>query len=123
MKRISLLILSCLVLSSLFSQATAVDKVRVKQITLGEVAAVDATANSLTVRGKKAEVVITTDERTEIKKGSIRSSLADLQIGDKVTVKYLETDGRSIARVIDIKSAKAEKTSVKSNEPIKSQKK
>lgn len=106
MKRISLFILSCLILSSLFSQAAAADKVRVKQITLGEVAAVDAAANSLTVRGKKAEVVITVDEKTQIRKGPVRSSLADLQIGDRVTVKYSEADGRSIARVIDIKPAK-----------------
>jgi hypothetical protein len=42
------------------------EKVKVKQIT-GEVAAVDAAAKTLTVKSKKVELAITTDEKTEVK--------------------------------------------------------
>jgi hypothetical protein len=45
-----------------------------------------------------------------VKKGTAKSSLSDIQIGDRVTVKYSEADGKSFARSIEIKTAKAEKT-------------
>lgn len=64
-------------------------KAKVKQIT-GEVAAVDAAAKTITVKGKKAEVVISADEKM----------LADVKVGDKVVVKYTEQDGKNIAKSI-----------------------
>lgn len=72
-------------------------KAKVKQIT-GEVAAVDAVAKTITVKGKKAEVVISADEKM----------LADVKVGDKVVVKYTEQDGKNIAKSIK-KTAPAEK--------------
>lgn len=73
-------------------------KAKVKQIT-GEVAAVDAAAKTITVKGKKAEVVISADEKM----------LADVKVGDKVVVKYTEQDGKNIAKSIKKSAAKAEK--------------
>jgi Cu/Ag efflux protein CusF len=73
-------------------------KAKVKQIT-GEVAAVDTAAKTITVKGKKAEVVISADEKM----------LADIKVGDKVVVKYAEQDGKNIAKSIKKSAAKAEK--------------
>jgi len=122
MKKILLIVLSCLILLSMPGLAAAVEKVKVKHIA-GEVAAVDAAANSLTVRGKRAEVVITANEKTSVKLEKKNASLADLKIGDKVTVKYSETDGKNIARSIETVPAKTEKTPLKVPEPVKSPKK
>jgi pyruvate dehydrogenase E2 component (dihydrolipoamide acetyltransferase) len=74
---------------------------KVKQVT-GEVVAVDAKAKTLTVKGKKADVVLTADDKAAAK-------LADVKVGDKVTVKYKETDGKNVATGIVAKKAKAEK--------------
>jgi Cu/Ag efflux protein CusF len=71
---------------------------KVKQIT-GEVTAVDAAAKSVTVKGKKAEVVISADEKM----------LADVKVGDKVVAKYAEQDGKNVAKSIKKAAAKAEK--------------
>ena len=76
---------------------------KVKQVS-GEVAAVDAAAKTLTVKGKKGEVALTADDKAAAK-------LADVKVGDKVTVKYKEMDGKNVATSIAAKKAakKAEK--------------
>ena len=74
---------------------------KVKQVT-GEVVAVDAKAKTLTVKGKKADVALSVDDKAAAK-------LADVKVGDKVTVKYKETDGKNVATSIVAKKAKAEK--------------
>ncbi len=62
---------------------------KVKKVT-GEVAAVDAKAKTLTVKGKKADVALSVDEKAAAK-------LADVKVGDKVTVTYKEVDGKNVA--------------------------
>jgi Cu/Ag efflux protein CusF len=119
MKKVFSIVLSILLVISIAGVAVAKEKVKVKQIT-GEVAAVDAAAKSLTVKGKKAEVVISTDEKTMVKAEKEKKSLSDVQVGDKVTVKYSEVDGKNIAKSIEIKPSKTEK---KSTEPAKPAKK
>ena len=74
---------------------------KVKHLT-GEVVAVDAKAKTLTVKGKKADVALSVDDKAAAK-------LADVKVGDKVTVKYKETDGKNVATSIVAKKAKAEK--------------
>ena len=66
----------------------------------GEVAAVDTAAKTITVKGKKADVVITVDDKT----------LADVKAGDKVTAKYTTADGKNTAKSVVKKAAAAKKT-------------
>lgn len=80
---------------------------RVKQIS-GEVKAVDAQANTLTVKGKKAEVTVTCNDKTKIMMGKEKKTLADVKVGDKVIVKYTESEGKNIAKSVAIKQAGAE---------------
>ena len=70
----------------------------------GEVAAVDAKANTITVKGKKGDVVIAVDDKTKMAKGK---TIADVKAGDKVTVKYSEADGKNTAKSVEMKAAPA----------------
>ncbi|HXX53499.1 MAG TPA: hypothetical protein VEI28_02905 [Thermodesulfovibrionales bacterium] len=89
---------------------------KVKQIT-GEVAAVDAKANTLTVKGKKGDVMISADDKTAVKMGKEKKSLADVKMGDKVTVKYAEMDGKNVAKSIMVSAAPAKKEMKKEAAP------
>jgi hypothetical protein len=60
----------------------------------GEVTAVDAAAKTLTIKGKKGEVVLTTTDKTKFAKGK---TLADVKVGDKLSAKYSEKDGKMMA--------------------------
>ena len=86
-----------------------------KQIT-GEVKAVDAKANTLTVAKDKKEVVVSVDDKTKIMAGKDKKTLADVKAGDKVTVKYEEVDGKATAKSVDIKAAPAKKAEKKVEE-------
>jgi Cu/Ag efflux protein CusF len=77
---------------------------KVHQVT-GEVTAVDAAAKTVTLKHKKGEVVISVEEKTTIKEGKEKKSLADVKAGDKVTVHYTEADGKMTAKSIAIKGA------------------
>ncbi len=89
---------------------------KVKQVT-GDVAAVDAKANTITVKGKKGDTVVTCDDKTKIMMGKDKKTLADVMVGDKVTVKYSEADGKMTAKIVAIKAAE------KKAEPAKMEKK
>jgi len=87
---------------------------KVKQVT-GDVSAVDATAKTITVKGKKGDVVIAADDKM----------MADIKAGDKVVVKYTEADGKKTAKSVKkaaAKAVKAEKAEKKA-EPVKAEKK
>jgi len=71
---------------------------KVMQVT-GEVAAVDAAAKTITVKGKKGDVVISVDDKT----------LADVKAGDKVTAKYTTADCKNTAKSVIKKTAAAKK--------------
>lgn len=83
---------------------------KVIQVT-GEIAAVDAAAKTITVKGKKGDVVIAVDDK----------ALADAKAGDKVTVKYSTADGKNTAKSVTKKEAKKEPTkkTEKKAEPAK----
>ncbi|MBM4145723.1 MAG: hypothetical protein FJ240_05530 [Nitrospira sp.] len=83
---------------------------KVKQVT-GDVTAVDAKAKTITVKGKKGDVVIAVDEKM----------IADVKAGDKVTAKYTEADGKNTAK--SVKKAAAKKAEEKKAEPVKMEKK
>lgn len=98
---------------------------KVKQVT-GDVAAVDAKANTITVKGKKGDTVVTCDDKTKIMMGKDKKALADVKVGDKVMVKYSEADGKMTAKIVAIKAAekKAEPAKMeKKAEPVKAEKK
>jgi ribosomal protein S1 len=85
---------------------------KVKQVT-GEVAAVDAAAKTLTVKGKKGDVALTADDKTTVKIGKEKKALGDVKAGDKVTVKYAEMDGKNVAKSIVVSAAPAKKAEKK----------
>jgi Cu/Ag efflux protein CusF len=82
--------------------------VKVKQVT-GDVKAVDVVAKTITVtkkvKGEIKETVITVDDKTKITLDKETKTLADVKVGDKVTVKYTEVDGKKVAKSIVIKTA------------------
>src|SRR5574340_1066488 len=89
-------------------EAAPAKKAAKKQVT-GEVTAVDAKANTLTVKGKKGDVMVSTDDKTTVMAGKDKKALADVKAGDKVTVNYTEADGKNVANKIAIKAAPAKK--------------
>lgn len=90
--------------------AKAEKKVAAKVVQVkGEVAAVDAAAKTITVKGKKGDVVITVDDKT----------LADVKAGDTVTAKYTTADGKNTAK--SVKKAAAEKKTEKKAETKKAE--
>jgi len=92
--------------------ATAVDeqpanskaRAKAKQIS-GEVTEIDVTAKTVSVKGKNGTKTIMCTEKTKITMAKENKTLADVQIGDRVTVKYKESDGKQTAKSIEIKSA------------------
>ena len=77
----------------------------------GEVTAVDAAAKTLTIKGKKGEVMLTTTDKTKFAKGK---TLADAKVGDKLTAKYTEKDGKMMAwKVMTKEEMKARKKECK----------
>ncbi len=102
------------------TKKAAKKKVMHKQIT-GEVTAVDAKANTVTVKSKKAEVTVTVDEKTKfMPKGK---TIADVTAGEKVMVKYTEAEGANTAKSIKIEVKKAGKKKAKKAEKKKEVKK
>jgi Cu/Ag efflux protein CusF len=75
----------------------------------GEIAAVDAKANTVTVKEGEKTVTLSVDEKTVIKAGKEKKTLADLKAGDNVHVVYTEADGKSVAKRIALKGEKGAK--------------
>ena len=124
MKKAIAIIVSVLFVFAITSVSFATDKTaapapmekkapaKVKQVT-GDVTAVDAKAKTITVKGKKGDVVIAVDDKM----------LADVKAGDKVTAKYTEADGKNTAKSVKKAAAKTEKKAEKKAEPVKMEKK
>ena len=119
MKKPLLYVICFLVAVLMIGSAIAAEKVIVKQIT-GDVVTIDVAVKTLTVKGKKAEVVITADDKTTVKMNKEKKTLSDIKVGDKVTLKYAEIEGKKIARSIEIKTATTEKKGVEPAKPAKS---
>lgn len=111
-----LLFIICLVVAAFVAgNASAAQKVKIRIIT-GDVVTVDAAVKTLTVKGKKGEVVISVDDKTVVKIDKEKKTLSDINVGDRVTVKYAETEEKNVARSIENKTAK---TGKKGAEPAK----
>jgi len=87
----------------------------------GTITLIDAQAGTLTVKGKKGEINLTTDEKTIVKEGKEKKSLSDLKTGDKVSASYIAKDGKNIAKLIAVKPAKS--AAEKAEKPKKETKK
>jgi len=80
----------------------------------GEVVSVDAVANTLTVKGKKADVTFAVSATAKITSGKKEVKLADITAGSKVAVTYMKdgaTMTASAIKVLPAKAAKAAKAS------------
>lgn len=75
-----------------------------KQVT-GKVTAIDQKAMTITVQGRKGKVTASLDKKTKVVEGKAKKTLADVQAGAKVTMKYAKTGGKDIAKRIIIKKA------------------
>ncbi len=75
----------------------------------GEVTAVDAKANTITLKAKKGDVTVACDDKTKVLPKD--KKIADVKVGDKVKVIYTEADGKNTAKSVTIMPApkKAEK--------------
>ncbi len=100
MKKTFAIVLSLLFLFGVASLSFA----SMKQVT-GNVTAVDQKTMTVTVQGKKGEVTASVDKKTRIVEGKEKKTLADVQVGDKVTLKYSKVDGKDMAKRIIIKKA------------------
>ena len=72
----------------------------------GVVAKIDGTVITLTTE-KGAAVVILTDAKTELTRGTTRVALKDLAVGDKVVIHAIEHDEHLVARVVKLAPATA----------------
>jgi hypothetical protein len=75
--------------------------VKVKRIS-GEVVAVDAATGTITVKSKKIEVSLSTNDKTVVTKGKEKKTLGDVEVGNKVIVKYKEVGGKNVAKSITV---------------------
>lgn len=73
----------------------------------GEVVSVDAVANTLTVKGKKADETFAVAATAKIKKGKTEIKLGDIAAGDKVSVSYTKDGGAMTATAVRVAPAKA----------------
>ena len=60
----------------------------------GKVTAVDAAANTITVKSRKGEVTLSIDDKTKFSKDK---TIADVKVGDWVFAKCKEMDGKLVA--------------------------
>lgn len=76
----------------------------------GKVKAIDTVAQTITIakkaKGKEQETVVTVDEKTSITMGKAKKMLADVKVGNNVTVKYSEVEGKNVAKSVAIKPVK-----------------
>ena len=124
MKKTLLVMLSIFLVFSIGlagAQDKAQNKERVKEKPkviqrTGEVAAIDIAARSMTVKPLryKEDIVVTINENTFVKMNKEKKTVADVKVGDIVTVWFFEKD--KSAKSIDIKPPKPEQ---KAPEPAK----
>jgi len=116
MKKALVIIVSFLFVFSVVGLSFAEEKKHEtkKMYVTGVVTAVDAAANTLTIKSKEGEVMLTTTDKTTFAKGK---TLADVKVGDKLAAKYAEKDGKMMAWKVmtkeEMKEMKEEKREMK----------
>jgi hypothetical protein len=122
---VTVLFASTLTSISFAEEKKAEEKPKVKEV-IGKVKAVDTVAQTITVVNKiKAkelvvgkefdinELRITIDDKTFITMGEKKKELVDVKVGNKVTVKYTEVEGKNVAESVAVMSVKKAKTAKK----------
>jgi Cu/Ag efflux protein CusF len=92
---------------SFADDAKAVEKPKVRQIT-GEVVMLNVEGGTLTVKSKRQEIALETDEKTKVRFGKEKKEFAHLKKGDRVKAKYIQADGENRAKSISILSSTTE---------------
>lgn len=105
MKKAIAILMSLIFIFAISAISFAAEKAARRQVT-GEVLAVDAKADTLTVKGRKGDVTVSVVDKTKITAEEIKT-LADVKVGDKVTLIYKATDDKNTAKSIAIKAAPA----------------
>ena len=82
-------------------------KAKVRQIT-GQVVMLDVNGGTLSVKSKRQEVALETDEKTNVRLGKEKKEFAHLKKGDRVRAKYIQVDGKTTAKSISILSSTTE---------------
>ncbi len=75
----------------------------------GTVTAVEATANTLTVKTRKSEVSLYVAAKVWMRKGGKKINLADVKTGDRVHVGYTTANGKKVAEHVYVYAAKKAK--------------
>jgi Domain of unknown function (DUF5666) len=57
-------------------------------------------------KGKEAEWTFAVDDKTKVKKAGKDSTAKDIAAGDKVTVRYMDHDGKATAMNVNVSAAK-----------------
>jgi Cu/Ag efflux protein CusF len=85
----------------------AAEKPKVRQIT-GDIVTLNVEAGTLTVKSKRQEVALETDEKTNVRLGKEKKKFAHLKTGTRVKAKYIQVDGKNRAKSVSIMSSAEE---------------
>jgi len=72
-----------------------------KRVT-GEVTAVDLKFKIITIKSTEGDLTAPYNDNTVITMGDENKTIADIKVGDKVTIKYIEDDNRNLIKSITI---------------------
>jgi len=112
MKKVTALVTAFICLFAFASVSFAddekvVEKPKVRQIT-GQIVMLDVEAGTVTVKSKRQEIAMETDEKTKVRLGKEKKEFAHLKTGDRVKAKYIQVDGKNRAKSISVMSSTAE---------------
>ena len=101
MKRFTIILMS-LIFVGVFVITGFTGSSKTRQIT-GNVTGINRKADTITVEKKNKKVILSVEDKTKIIQCTLKTSITDIKIGDKVTAKYTEGDAEDTARSITIR--------------------
>ncbi|MBW8876174.1 MAG: copper-binding protein [Acidobacteria bacterium] len=100
----SLMLLLLLVIATAAGEKTSASTKQYHRMH-GEIASIDATAKTFTVKHGNDTSTFGTDNSTKYRGAGKEISIADLKVGDDVRVSFTEQEGQKIAARVDIAHA------------------
>ena len=95
-------------LSNVTAEKTSERKSRVRQFT-GIVKSIDASGKIITltktIKKQPVDTVFSINENTKFQLSKEEKAFSDVKVGDKVTIKYRETDGKNVAKKVSIRTS------------------
>jgi Cu/Ag efflux protein CusF len=70
--------------------------------TTGTIVSVDHQAKTVTVKSRTGEKTFALSPRVRVKLGNLKATLADVQPGKKVFIRYRDVDGEALATTIKV---------------------